>query len=73
MSADISEQNNLYGEKPEIVARLWDKLNRWEEALEDTPHWVENPYWQGYNRKLYQHDYWLTQPEREDDYRGIRN
>ncbi|MGJ8645110.1 MAG: sulfatase-like hydrolase/transferase [Luteolibacter sp.] len=72
LSKDISEQNNLYGEKPEVVARLWDKLNHWEESLEDTPHWVEDPYWQGYNRKLYQHDYWLIQPEREDDYRGLR-
>jgi len=69
---DVSELKNLYGEKPEIVERLWEKLNVWEESLEDTPHWVEDPYWQGYNRKLYRHEYWLTQPEREDDYRGVK-
>ena len=72
LSADISEQNNLYAAEPEIVARLWSKLNQWEEALEDTPHWVEAPYWQGYNRKLYQHEYWLTQPGREESYRGVK-
>jgi hypothetical protein len=60
LSADISEQKNLYSEEPEAVARLWGKLNAWEESLEDTPHWVEDPYWQGYNRKLYQQEYWLT-------------
>ena len=72
LSSDISEQHNLYGKHPEVVERLWDKLNRWEESLEDTPHWVEDPYWQGYNRKLYRHRYWLTQPGREEDYRGVK-
>ena len=72
LSADVSELNNLYGEKPEVVARLWGKLNVWEESLEDIPHWMEDPYWQGYNRKLYGHDYWLTQPARDESYRGVK-
>ena len=72
LSADISEQNNLYAAEPEVVARLWQKLNQWEESLEDTPHWVEDPYWQGYNRKLYRHEYWLTQPGRTESYLGVK-
>jgi len=72
LAEDPSELQNLYGEKPEMVADLWDALNAWEESLEDVPHWMESPNWQAYNRKLYQHHYWLTQPEREDDYRGIK-
>jgi arylsulfatase B len=72
LDEDISELHNLYAEHPEIVKKLWDELNAWEESLEDTPHWVEDPYWQGYNRKLYQHEYWLTQPKRDDDYRGLK-
>ena len=69
---DLGEQRNLYAEKPELVGRLWEKLNAWEESLEDTPHWMEEPYWQGYNRRLYRQDYWLTQPEKTDNYRGVK-
>jgi arylsulfatase B len=69
---DISELNNLYAAEPDRAADLWAKLNTWQEKLEDTPHWQEDSYWQGYNRKLYTHDYWLTQPERDDDYRGVK-
>ncbi|MFT5408780.1 MAG: arylsulfatase A-like enzyme [Verrucomicrobiales bacterium] len=72
LSKDISELENLYATEPEVVARLWGKLNQWEESLEDTPHWTESTYWQGYNRKLYLHDYWLTQPGREASYRGVK-
>ena len=72
LADDISEQDNLYQKMPGKVADLWLKLNRWQESLEDTPHWQEAPYWQGYNRKLYTHDYWLTQPARDEEYKGIR-
>ncbi|MGE9270868.1 MAG: sulfatase-like hydrolase/transferase, partial [Verrucomicrobiales bacterium] len=72
LEADPSELNNLYAERPDMVRRLWTQLNEWQESLEDTPHWVEEVYWQGYNRKLYEYDYWLTQPERNEDYRGIK-
>ena len=54
------------------MERLWEHLNSWEESLEDVPHWLEDPYWQGYNRRLYRQQYWLTQPAREADYRGVR-
>jgi arylsulfatase B len=70
--ADISEQKNLYQEMPEKVADLWLKLNKWQESLEDTPHWQEDPYWQGYNRKLYSHTYWLTQPKKDEEYDGLK-
>ena len=72
LAEDISEQKNLYQKMPEKVADLWLKLNQWQESLEDTPHWQETPYWQGHNRKLYTHDYWLTQPARDEEYQGIR-
>lgn len=72
LADDISEQKNLFHEMPGKVADLWLKLNRWQESLEDTPHWQEDPYWQGYNRKLYTHTYWLTQPKKDEAYNGIR-
>ena len=72
LESDVSEVNNLYGEHPEIVQRLWDRLNKWEDSMGDTPHWLEEASWQTYNRKLYEHEYWLTQPEKDDDYRGIK-
>lgn len=72
LEGDISEQENLYAARPEVVERLWEHLNSWEESLEDVPHWLEDPYWQGYNRRLYRQQYRLTQPAREADYRGGR-
>ena len=72
LESDLSEQENLYAARPEVVERLWEHLNTWEESLEDVPHWLEDPYWQGYNRRLYPQQYWLTQPAREADYRGAR-
>jgi arylsulfatase B len=72
LAEDISEEKNLYHEMPDKVANLWLKLNQWQEALEDTPHWQEDPYWQGYNRKLYTHTYWLTQPKKDEEYNGVK-
>lgn len=72
LADDISEQKNLYHEMPDKVADLWLKLNQWQESLEDTPHWQEDPYWQGYNRKLYSYTYWLTQPGRDEKYLGVK-
>jgi arylsulfatase B len=72
LAEDISEQRNLYQKMPAKVSDLWQKLNKWQESLEDTPHWQEDPYWQGYNRKLYSHDYWLTQPAKNQEYHGVR-
>ena len=72
LAEDISEQRNLYQKMPAKVTDLWQKLNKWQESLEDTPHWQEDPHWQGYNRKLYSHDYWLTQPAKNQEYHGVR-
>ena len=72
LAEDISEEHNLYQKMPGKVTDLWQKLNKWQESLEDTPHWQEDPYWQGYNRKLYSHDYWLTQPAKNQEYHGVR-
>ena len=72
LAEDISEEHNLYQKMPGKVTDLWLKLNKWQESLEDTPHWHEDPYWQGYNRKLYSHVYWLTQPAKNEEYQGVR-
>lgn len=72
LAEDVAEQQNLYHEMPEKVADLWGKLNQWEETLEDTPHWQESAHWQGYNRKLYTHKYWLTQPKKDEEYLGLK-
>ncbi|MDA7790135.1 transglycosylase domain-containing protein [Akkermansiaceae bacterium] len=68
----ISESASIVAclKNPQRISPL--KLNKWQESLEDTPHWQEDPYWQGYNRKLYSHDYWLTQPAKNEEYQGVR-
>ena len=67
---DVSEQQNRFAEFPDKATELLTLLNTWQESLNDTPHWHEQVYWQGYNRRLHERDYRLTQPERDEDYSG---
>jgi arylsulfatase B len=59
---DISETNNLIGKHPEIAANLLKTFNAWETTLERNPMFISAPYWSGYNRRLYERTYQLTQP-----------
>lgn len=62
LAEDVGEENNLIGKHPDVAARLLEKFNHWETTLERNPMFQSDPYWSGYNRKLYLRDYQLTQP-----------
>ena len=67
LASDVGEQHDLSLEQPEVAARLRAHLNRWEVELERNPLFVSDPYWSGYNRRLYARSFTLTQPLPEDD------
>lgn len=67
LAEDVGETKNLIDEQPEIAARLLENFNHWETTLERNPMFQSAPYWSGYNRKLYQREYQLTQPSAKPD------
>jgi arylsulfatase A-like enzyme len=64
LAEDVGEERNLIEQQPEIAARLLEKFNLWETTLERNPMFQSDPYWSGYNRKLYLREYQLTQPSK---------
>lgn len=66
LSVDVGEAHNLAAEHPEIVERLMRQLNTWEESLERNPLFLSDPYWLGYNRRLYAKEFSRTQPMPDD-------
>ena len=62
LSNDVSEQNNLAAEQPELANDLMKKLAKWEESFKDTPRWFSNNRWKKTNRKHYESEYVLEQP-----------
>ena len=60
---DISEQNNLATKMPEKVAEMTKEYHVWLETFETNPIWISDVFWSGYNNRLYDAEYQLTQPE----------
>lgn len=67
LGEDIGETRNLIAEEPERATDLLDQLNAWEVQLERNPVFLSDPYWSGYNRRLYDKEYTLEQPSPEDE------
>ena len=67
---DPSELTDRYQEMPELAAELQELLNAWQFGLEDTPHWLEDPYWQAVSHGRLTREYQLRQPERQEAYSG---
>ena len=63
LATDISEQNNLADQEPEITSELLHKLAVWEESFVDTPRWFSRNGWRAKNRKQYDQEYLLKQPQ----------
>ncbi len=66
LAEDVGETRNLIADEPAIAARLLEKFNKWETTLERNPMFMSDPYWLGYNRKLYERRYRLTQPAADE-------
>lgn len=67
LSQDVGETTNLIDQHPDIADGLLDQLVAWEARLERNPLFISSPYWAGYNRRLYQKEYSLTQPKPDDE------
>ena len=63
LSNDISELNNLAAEDPDRVRAMMHQLNVWEQEFKDTPRWFSGNSWIKKNRKKYDKEYQLTQPQ----------
>ncbi len=66
LAKDPGEATDLFTKNPEVAARMLAEFNAWEVSLERNPIFVSAPYWSGYNRRLYEKKYPLTQPEPDD-------
>jgi len=67
LAEDVGETHDLLREEPEAAARLLAALNEWEVSLERNPLFLSGSYWSGYNRRLYEREFSLTQPAPDDD------
>lgn len=67
LKEDVGETRNLIAEEPVRALALLEELNQWEVQLERNPVFLSDPYWSGYNRRLYDKEYTLEQPVRDDE------
>ena len=63
LSLDTSELKNLANDQPDRVRKMMLRLNEWEQNLQATPRWISANHWIKKNRKAYDKEYQLTQPQ----------
>ena len=64
LSRDISEQHDLAARHPDRVREMLALLTSWEESYEKPPMWLGTNYWMTQNRRRYDLDFALEQPDR---------
>ncbi len=67
LSTDPGETKDLARAHPAVTARLLTELVDWETTLERNPIFLSASRWSGYNRRLYEREFCLTQPGPDDD------
>ena len=63
LSRDPSEAEDLASSQADRVKAMMRSLHEWECSFESEPKWTSGPYWARYNRKLYDREYPLRQPQ----------
>ncbi len=63
LAEDVSERHDLAAEHPQLVTKLMRKLNDWELTFQKQPVFMTSVYWSKQNRKKYESQFQITQPE----------
>ncbi len=63
LAEDISEQNNVAADHPDVVRSMMKKMHAWEALFEKTPLFISDIHWMRPHTPLYDREYQLTQPE----------